>query len=169
MDEDEEDYKFPFQDCDFIVSSLNLAASPPETVRTVVEMLTKDKPKNYKYLDLGCGDGRYVFEAVKSGFYAVGIEMDPTSFKLCVDYQVQNDLIDKCCFYQTDFFLFDLKEFNMISCYLYEKTLNMMSSRLKERMGDGNCSVATILYKPASWTPVVSDDIYKIFVFDETA
>ena len=166
----DDDYCFPFADCDFVASSLNLAASTPATVKTVLDHLELNCPTvaNPQFLDLGCGDGRLVFAAAQRGLFSVGIDLDPSNITMCREMAKENGLSDKCQFHLTDMFTYDLSQFNLITCYLYEKTLGLVSKRLMERLREGNCVLATILYKPPKWIPIFVDDVYKVYLFDGT-
>jgi len=165
----EEEYNFPFSTSTFISSSLNLAQSTPSTVKIVLDLLQANAPKmitSPKFLDLGCGDGRYVFEAARRGLYAVGVDIEPTNIAICEELAKEYGLSDLCQFYLDDFFKFDLSSYNLISCYLYDKTMFMIAKRLKERLQTGNCLVATVLYQPPNWIPLLVDHVYKVHLFD---
>lgn len=118
-------------------------------------------------MDLGCGDGRLVFKAAEAGFYAVGIDLDPSNIEKCKTFAQANGLSNRCDFIVADIFTFDLSQFNLISCYLYEKTLHLASHVLLKRLQEGDCILATILYKPKKWIPMLTDDVFKIYLFDQ--
>jgi len=139
-------------------------------VETVLNLLQTYAPAGLtpKFLDMGCGDGRFVFSAAKRGWFAVGIDLEPSNIELCTKLAKENGLAEQTQFFLVDMFTFDLSDYNLIACYLYEKTLQLVSKNLGERLSQGNCVVATILYKPRNWIPRFVDNMYKIHVYDET-
>jgi SAM-dependent methyltransferase len=53
--------------------------TPIATVREIIK-LAKVKPGD-KVIDIGCGDGRFLIEAVKAGATGIGLECNPERFK----------------------------------------------------------------------------------------
>jgi hypothetical protein len=175
MDSDDEN-PFPFQDEDFISNSLNLAESTPSTISAVFMLFEKHRniDGDTKYIDLGCGDGRYVFAAVSRGIFSVGIDLEPSNMIKCQAEKARLGLTDsECMFYGADIFDFDISSFTLISCYLLERFLNEIASKILKRLtddGSRDALFASVHYKPRKWAPGVDvDDLYKIHLYDKTS
>ncbi|KAJ3390030.1 hypothetical protein HDU92_000699 [Lobulomyces angularis] len=167
---DSENNPFPFSNEDFVGSSLNLAQSPPQTCIKVIDLLISYSSAEVNFFcDLGCGSGGLVIEAAKRGIKSIGVDLDPRLIKECKELSKSLNLDHLTEFVLLDMFDFDLSNFTICSCYIYKKTLNDLHFKLNTRLALGGFTLATILYPFNKINPVFNDDIYKIFVYDQTS
>lgn len=157
--------EFPFRDTEFVGSWLNICQSEAATVKTCMDLIESARPSTKgAFLDLGCGEGRFVIEAAKRGYLAVGIELDvecvSTARKKARDAGVT------CIFLNGDFANLDLDAFQVITCYLYQPMLVSLGPRLSSRLAKGDCVIATMLYKIPALLPFKTEDLYKIYLYE---
>ncbi|KAJ3217021.1 hypothetical protein HK099_005624 [Clydaea vesicula] len=152
---DSENNPFPFSNEDFVGSSLNLAQSPPQTCIKVIDLLI-----SYSSAEV---------DAAKRGIKSIGVDLDPRLIKECKELSKSLNLDHLTEFVLLDMFDFDLSNFTICSCYIYKKTLNDLHFKLNTRLALGGFTLATILYPFNKINPVFNDDIYKIFVYDQTS
>jgi SAM-dependent methyltransferase len=169
----DEDNPFPFSDEDFQGNPLNLAESTPSTISAVFALFTKRRniKTTDRYIDLGCGDGRFVFAAAAMDIFAVGIDLEPSNYKKCEEEKARLGLTDsQCMFYLADIHAFDLSSYTLISCYLVDGFLQEIASKILERLHSlkDDALFATVLYKPRKWAdPVGRDDVFCISLYDK--
>ena len=109
----------------------------PSKMRVVHKMIeVADLKKNEVVYDLGCGDGRLLVEAGKAkDIQAKGYEAAPIPYILA---QI-NKLIHraKMNVYMKNFFNADLKDANVIFCYLGPETMTKLYGKLKKECKKG--------------------------------
>jgi uncharacterized protein (TIGR03000 family) len=112
LDLNQEDPKFP----DKVV--VRYVPTPPEVVEAMLQ-LAKVSKDDVVY-DLGCGDGRMVIAAVKSGAKrGVGIDLDPQRLKECAENAKSAGVEDKVTFRQGDVLkVEDLSDATVIMLYM---------------------------------------------------
>lgn len=71
--------KLPIEQKDYLCASFPFE----ETLRRKVLLSIIDSYKNKNLLDIGCGGGRYVFQFVKEGATAIGIDISDEAIKFC--------------------------------------------------------------------------------------
>ena len=71
-----------------------------ERYRLTIEALADAKGK--KYLDLGCGSGRYAVNLARLGAEVVGLDFSDAMLKLARDYAKKEEVADQVRFVETD-------------------------------------------------------------------
>lgn len=105
--------------------------TPEDTVALMIPLLKLTSRD--VLIDLGCGDGRILIEAVKqSGCWAIGIEIDPVMAEAARKAVLDNRLSDKIEIRVGDARTADLTEATAITAYLYPELLEKLSQRIKE-------------------------------------
>ncbi len=92
--------------------------------------------KNDVVYDLGCGDGRLLFEAEKNkDIQAKGYELAPIPYLLAQ----MNKIItrSKTTIHLSNFFNANLKDANIIFCYLGPETMNQLYKKIKHECKKG--------------------------------
>jgi 2-polyprenyl-3-methyl-5-hydroxy-6-metoxy-1,4-benzoquinol methylase len=165
----EDDFVFPFSGEEWIGNSLNMASSPIATVRACLDglqSLAKDSGlSEVTYLDVGCGDGRFVLEmaARRVAVRTVGVDLDASHIEKAII--LGTEFGPSCEFQKVDFFKFDFDPFNMISCYVTREAVAKLSKLFTKRMGGRPCVWAVILYPLVDRTPVLIDETYRIYYY----
>jgi ribosomal protein L11 methylase PrmA len=109
----------------------------PSRMNVVHKMIRVAKlKKNEVVYDLGCGDGRLLLEAAKTKtIQAKGYEAAPIPFLLA---KLKNFIHRaKIKIYPHNFFKADLKDANVIFCYLGPETMNNLYKKLKKECRKG--------------------------------
>jgi predicted RNA methylase len=88
--------------------------------------------------DLGCGDGRTIVAAARRfGARAVGIEIDPLRYLWCQALITVLGLRDRVQVVYGDFFAQDLRDADVVTCYLLQATNEKLVSKLKQELHPG--------------------------------
>jgi SAM-dependent methyltransferase len=94
-------------------------------------------PRDLVY-DLGCGDGRTIATAARRyGARVVGIEIDPLRYLWCRVLVSALGLGDRVRLIRGDFFTQDLSEADAVTCYLLQRTNNILEGKLKQELRPG--------------------------------
>ncbi|MCB9135763.1 MAG: 50S ribosomal protein L11 methyltransferase [Anaerolineales bacterium] len=133
------------------------------TVRRLLEM-AEVHPGETVY-DLGSGDGRVLFAAVRMfGARAVGIELDPLrvwwtrgvagllGIRNCVEVR------------QGDFFTQDLRDADVVVCYLLTSTNRRLADKLREELHPGARVVSNAFPFP-DWELVAEDLEHRVYLY----
>jgi SAM-dependent methyltransferase len=111
----------------------------PTPMDVVHKMLTMADvgPGDVVY-DLGCGDGRTIVAAARRyGAQAVGIEIDPLRYLWCQVLITVLGLRDRVQIVYGDFFAQDLRDADVVTCYLLENTNNKLEGKLERELRPG--------------------------------
>ncbi len=114
--------------------------TPPEYMMKVIAEI--DIPKHSVIADLGCGNGRFLIEALKrfSPKKCVGYEIAPTAYLAAA----KNTFFKKGIFIKYEnFFKADFSEFDLIYIYLLPKLVDKLTFKLKKEIKPG-CKIVTI-------------------------
>ncbi|MFH0776754.1 MAG: methyltransferase domain-containing protein [Patescibacteria group bacterium] len=109
----------------------------PSKRRTVAKMLAVAKIKRgERVIDLGCGDGRIVFQAEKKfGARAEGYEISVFVWLLAqVNRFFQSA---KSRIYRQNFFTADLRKVDVVFCYLLPGMMQKLSPKFKKELKKG--------------------------------
>jgi SAM-dependent methyltransferase len=88
--------------------------------------------------DLGCGDGRMIVTAARRyGARAVGIEIDPLRYLWCQILITVLGLRDRVKIVFGDFFTRDLRDANVVTCYLLQDTNNKLEGKFERELRPG--------------------------------
>jgi protein-L-isoaspartate O-methyltransferase len=152
----------PFQDAEFVSSCLNLARSTPTTIAAVLDII-QTYHSSGKLIDLGCAEGYFVQEASKRGFDAIGIEIDQ---QLVCEAKKLHPGVSVLL---QDMFTIELEPFDVIYCYLYQKTLMQMRKRLEQRLMQRRGLVVSLLYEIPQFQPIHVDKVFGIYLYDSSS
>jgi len=85
--------------------------------------------------DLGCGDGRMLVTAVRRyGARAVGIEIDPLRYLWCQFLITILGLRERIRIVYGDFYAQDLRDANVVTCYLLQRTNEKLEAKFKQEL-----------------------------------
>lgn len=88
--------------------------------------------------DLGCGDGRLIITAARTyGARAVGIEIDPLRYLWCQIMISMFGLRDSVRILYGNIFSKDLREADVVTCYLMQDTNNKLERKLNRELRPG--------------------------------
>ncbi len=125
--------------------------TPMSRVKKILE-LAKIKPGETIY-DLGCGDGRFVHIAAKTyKANAIGFELSPLVYLLAKIKQLFLRSPGKVFF--KDFRKVNLKNADVIVCYLLPKTLRVFQKKFDRELKNGT-RVLSYAFRIGDWQPVM--------------
>lgn len=103
--------------------------------------------------DLGCGDGRILFSAVKNfGARAVGVELSETLARRTVERAELLGLKDQVTVIQGDMMEVDLKDADVVSLYLMTEANDQLRPKLERELKRG-ARVVSLEFKFRGWKP----------------
>ena len=122
--------------------------SPPDVVTRMLELAAVGPGDCL--IDLGCGDGRIVIAAARSGARAIGVDLDPERIRdataaaaaACVG----------ASFRQEDLFRVDLSEASVVTLYLLGHVNNLVSHKLRQALRPG-ARVVSHSFGISNWEP----------------
>ncbi|KAJ3307227.1 hypothetical protein HDV03_001712 [Kappamyces sp. JEL0829] len=155
---------------------MNLANTPVATIRTTLDTLQQLRQRQTlaspaakwanKYLDIGCGDGRWVIEMAQwdSVALCVGIDLDPHKIELARVNAQEAGVASKCLFLLQDFVAFDLTPFDIMTAYITKEAMRRLSKSFLDRIGRGQVLLACVLYQPVGldFARVEHDKTYQV-------
>ncbi len=119
--------------------------------------LANIKPGQKMY-DLGCGDGRLLCAAARSGAKAYGFELSILPFIIANIYRLlQKNKGDIKIFY-ADFWRADLSDADIIYFFLMPKVYPRLKEKLEKELKKG-ARVITYVWPIPGWTPVIKDEL----------
>ncbi|MCX8028836.1 MAG: class I SAM-dependent methyltransferase [Brevinematales bacterium] len=122
------------------------AAWDPTPMRVINKVLNYLEPKPTDVIyDLGCGDGRFIIEAVKKyNCKAVGIEIDPIRYLITKIRVKKLGLKDKIKVVWADFFKYPINEATIVFCFLTEEANRKLEIKLSKELSYGTIIVSYI-------------------------
>jgi len=122
-----------------------------------------------KVYDLGCGEGRFIFEAERRGADAVGIEMNIGAYLMSL-YNKKR-LGSKGVFVRGNLHHINLKDADVVFCYLMPKAMKRLDYKLRNELKKG-CRVVCNSFKIPGWkidkqvldSSVISQHVYRYIV-----
>jgi len=139
----------------------------PTPLSVVHKMLTMAEvgPDDVVY-DLGCGDGRAIVAAARRyGARAVGIEIDPLRYAWCEMLITVLGLRNRIRIVYGDFFAQDLRNADVVTCYLLQSTNKKLEAKLKQELYPGARVVSNSFTFPGLRL-VGRDDQDKLYLYD---
>ena len=122
--------------------------------------------------DLGCGDGRILFSAVKNfGAKAVGVEISPSLAKRAQQTLESQGLQDQVKVIQGDMMAVDVSGANVVSLYLMTEANEQLRPKLERELRAG-ARVVSLEFKIKGWKPSreetvqVHNHAYKIYLYE---
>lgn len=140
-------------------------ATPTNVIRNALNKLPQQKNpiSNRKLVDLGSGDGRFVIEAAKAGYKkAVGIELNPWLVAYSYWKSWRAGVFNKTTFKMINFFDFDLRPFDVITCFGANGVMEPLCTKIKE---EGKDDVLIVCYRfpLIDKVPIVKDG--ELFIY----
>lgn len=123
--------------------------TPPAMVEKMLDA-ARVGPKDH-LVDLGAGDGRFMFAAASRGASATGIEIDPGMVAFGNARAAKEGLAGRVHFLEQDLFTYDLGEATVVSMYL----LSEMNLKLRPKilaLRPGTCVLA-FQFGMGDWPP----------------
>lgn len=116
------------------VDMLRVTELAPTPMDAVVAMLSVANPTKTEVLyDLGCGDGRVLVNASATyGCRAVGVELNPVSFKAAADLVDAFGLSDSIRIYQGDVLSYSYHDADVVTMYLYPELIAKVLPKLRK-------------------------------------
>lgn len=103
-------------------------------------------------IDLGCGDGRIVFEAARRGAYALGIDIDPVFVAEGRQRAAADPALARASFVCADMFTVDLSSATIITCYLMNYSMELLQPKFETSLRPGTRIVSHAF--TLDWDPV---------------
>jgi SAM-dependent methyltransferase len=149
--------------CQHRMSPDNLAPFVPTPEPVVDRMLTSAELKPGEILyDLGCGDGRILFEAAqKFGAHAVGVELSAKLVKGVNEKVRSLGLQDQIKVIQGNFLNVDLRAADVVTLYLLRLANEKLKPNLKKQLKAG-ARVVSHDYEIMGWKP---DRVDRVVVY----
>ena len=137
----------------------------PTHERKVGKMLKLAKlKKGEKVVDLGAGDGRFVIAAARLGFTAVGVEINPFQVWWCRLRIRLAGLSKRATVVRGDIFKYDLRDADVVICYLFPETNAKLQPKLLRELKPG-ARVLTNTFAFKGWKATARDEKEKLFVY----
>jgi predicted RNA methylase len=139
----------------------------PTPMRQVHRMLKMAEvgPDDLVY-DLGCGDGRLIVTAARRyGARAVGIEVDPMRTLWCQGLITVLGLRDRVRVVRGDFFAQDLRDADVVTCYLLQRTNEKLEEKLRRELRPG-ARVVSYEFTFPELRLVRQDNEAKLYLYD---
>ena len=122
--------------------------------------------------DLGCGDGRILFSAVKNfGAKAVGVEISPALVKRAQQTLESQGMQDQVKVIQGDMMAVDVSAANVVSLYLMTEANEQLRPKLERELKPG-ARVVSLEFKIKGWKPTREETVqvhnhpYKIYLYE---
>ncbi len=139
----------------------------------VEKMLEVARLKNGETIyDLGCGDGRILFSAVKNfGAKAVGVELSPALAKRAQQTLESQGMQDQAKVIQGDMMSVDVSAANVVSLYLMTEANEQLRPKLERELKPG-ARVVSLEFKIKGWKPArvetvqVHNHPYMIYLYE---
>jgi SAM-dependent methyltransferase len=137
--------------------------TPMHVVHQMLE-LAEVGPDDVVY-DLGCGDGRLIFAAAQDyGAQAVGVEIDPLRYLWCKRQIIALGLQDRVRIVYGDFFDRDLRDADVVTCYLLQTTNAKLEGKLVQEL-DPSARVVSSSFTFPGLRLVGRDDPHKLYAY----
>lgn len=141
----------------------------PTPIKSVHKVLKEAKIKKGDILyDIGAGDGRFIHYATKDyGAKATGFEIDPFVYALAKLKQLLFGW--KGTMTRTNFQRHNLKDANIIICYMLPKTLAQYQKKFEKELRKGT-KIISYAFHIGSWKPkktiAKQGKISRIFIYE---
>lgn len=121
----------------------------PSSKKVILKMLELSGVKSGDIVyDIGCGDGRLVFAAAERGAKATGFEVTPFFFIIAILkkylFKKEGTILMKNFFHQ------NLKDADIVFCYLTDKTMVKLDEKLRKELKKG-CLVVSHSFQLPGW------------------
>lgn len=106
--------------------------------------------KGQKIYDIGCGDGRILYESEKNGAVAEGFELSPLVYAIAITKKLFKKSNAKIHF--RDFQNFSLHDAHVIFCYMMPHSLKKYTEKFERELRRGT-KIISYAFKIGDWTP----------------
>ena len=140
-------------------------ATPTYVIRNALNKLPAHKIpiSNRQLVDLGSGDGRIVIEAALAGYEkAVGIELNPWLVGYSYYKSWRAGVLSKVSFRMVNFFAFDLRSFDVITCFGAKGIMEPLCEKIKEE-GKQDALIVCYRFPLTNKLPAVKDG--ELFIY----
>lgn len=142
--------------------------SPPTLCDHVVTLLGTKKEDTF--IDVGCGDGRIVFDAVERiGCRGFGIDINKTLIDMCIE-EMKEKKLENLMHFQVDDFTrpdFDFYKCTCVCFYFTPKIIKLMKgSLLKYLKEDHSRRAVSIRFPIRNIIPTKVDEVMQLFYYD---
>lgn len=139
----------------------------PTSSEKVLSMLNMaDIKENELVYDLGCGDGRVLITAAqKFKARAVGVEIDPIRYLWCKTRIKLLGLSDRIQVILGDLFNVDLRDADVIICYLMQKTNDNLQQKLQSELKE-NARVISNRFVFSDLNLTDKDESLRIYAYN---
>ena len=140
-------------------------ATPTYVIRNALSKLPAHKIpiSNRQLVDLGSGDGRIVIEAALAGYgKAVGIELNPWLVGYSYYKSWRAGVLSKVSFRMVNFFAFDLRSFDVITCFGANGIMEPLCEKIKEE-GKQDALIVCYRFPLTNKIPAVKDG--ELFIY----
>jgi len=131
-----------------------IGAPPAPTDKTRIKEIIKVagiKP-NHKFYELGSGTGRImVLTAKMSGAEVIGFELSPIFYLISL-LNLKMHRVKKYKLYLKNFFNANLKEADVVFCFLMPNAVEKLKSKLKQEL-KAEAKIISYVFEIKGWTP----------------
>jgi SAM-dependent methyltransferase len=104
-------------------------------------------------IDLGCGDGRIVFEAARRGAQALGIDIDPVFVMENRRRASRDPDLARASFQCADMLTVDLSAATVVTCYLMGYSMELLQPKFETTLRPGT-RIVSHAFTMRGWSPV---------------
>lgn len=117
------------------------------------------KPGQVIY-DLGSGDGRFLRQAARRGYYAVGYELNP--FMFVIGWLVTRRYRKRIELHFGDFWKSDISRADAVYVFLFDRYMKQLDDKLRQE-GKKGLKLASHTFKIPGKTPIDND--YGVYLY----
>lgn len=144
-----------------LILRIPFVPSNKKSVKKMIEIA--DLKKGQKVYDLGCGDARIITEATKKGTTAIGYELAPLAYILGYLRIKLTNSSGKILF--QDFFKANLKDADVIFCYLTPEPLSKLLPKFQKECKKGT-KIISNTFKIKDLEPIQKIDKPKLYIYE---
>lgn len=116
----------------------------PSSTKKLFKLIEDEKIdlNGRRFIDIGSGDGRFVFEAVRNGYFAEGIEFNPflTLFSRLRLFTLGKKGMWKI--YNKDFFKHIYDKYDLVYLYIYSEYMDKIEKKLFSELPKGSLIIS---------------------------
>ena len=117
-----------------IVTGVPWVKTPDKNIKKIFDNV--DLPKGSRVYDLGCGDGRFLFESEKRGYQAMGFELYIYPYLKAVTKKKLTKSTIKIK--RKNFFKNDLSDASLVFVFLVGRIMKKTEEKLKKELKSGS-------------------------------
>ncbi|KAL0479723.1 S-adenosyl-L-methionine-dependent methyltransferase [Acrasis kona] len=142
--------------------------TPEKTMRQILNIASVKRGDHF--IDLGCGDGRFLIEAAKKGAKATGYELNPEIAELARNNVKASSYAESITIHEKDLRDADLSDGSVVVLYLSEsgniKLLPLLNKYLSSKP---SARIVTLVFPIKTYTPIrteLTDEGVPIMLFN---